>query len=78
LYDPVRTEQTIAGMKVQGYNVVRIFLDILQKGDIVNESGTGLSPKYIANLADFLMRAKPHNTAAQTSVCVVPSASERQ
>ena len=61
LYDPVRTEQAMVGMESQGYNVVRIFLDILQKGDIGNESGPGLSPKYIANLADFMMRAKAHN-----------------
>jgi hypothetical protein len=61
LYDPVRTEQAMVGMESQGYNVVRIFLDILQKGDIGNESGTGLSQKYIANLVDFMMRAKAHN-----------------
>ena len=61
LYDPVRTEQAMAGMESQGYNVVRTFLDILQKGDIGNESGTGLSVKYIANLADFMTRAKAHH-----------------
>jgi hypothetical protein len=61
LYDPVRTEQAMAGMESQGYNVVRTFLDILQKGDIGNESGTGLSVKYIANLADFMTRARAHH-----------------
>ena len=51
LYDPVRTEQAMDEMELQGYNVVRTFLDILQVGDIGNDSGPGLSKQYVANLA---------------------------
>lgn len=61
LYDSVRTEQAMAEMEVQGYNVVRTFLDILQVGDIGNDSGPGLSKQYVANLADFMTRAKTHH-----------------
>jgi hypothetical protein len=61
LYDPVRTEQAMAEMELQGYNVVRTFLDILQVGDIGNDSGPGLSKQYVANLADFMTRAKAHH-----------------
>lgn len=61
LYDAARTEQAMTAMESQGYNVVRTFLDILQKGDIGNESGAGLSKQYLANLADFMSRAKAHH-----------------
>jgi len=60
-YDPARTELAMAAMESQGYNVVRTFLDILQKGDIGNESGTGLAKQYLANLTDFMVRAKAHH-----------------
>jgi len=61
LYDPVRTEQAFAAMETEGYNVVRVFIAILQVGDIGNDSGPGLSKKYVANLADFMTRAKAHH-----------------
>jgi hypothetical protein len=61
LYDPARAEQAMTTMQSQGYNVIRTFLDILDAGDIGNESGSGVSTMYIANLADFLTRAKAHH-----------------
>jgi len=60
LYDPAKIEQALASMETQQYNVVRIFLDVLDVGDIGNDSGNGLSQKYLGNLADFMSRAKAH------------------
>src|SRR5262249_21679174 len=61
LYDPVKTEQALTAMETQQYNVIRTFLDILDVGDIGNDSGSDLSQKYLANLADFMSRAKAHH-----------------
>lgn len=61
LYDPLTAEQALAKMEAYGYNVLRTFLDILQRGDLGSESGPGLSRDYIANLADFLGRAWAHH-----------------
>jgi len=53
LYDPARTEQAMATMQSQGYNVIRTFLDILDAGDIGNESGSGVSTMYMPTLLIF-------------------------
>jgi hypothetical protein len=56
LYDAARTERALAAMQQDGYNTVRVFLNQLC---IVRSNGS-LSSEYLANLADFLQRAKAH------------------
>lgn len=62
-YDPVRTENALATMQASGYNVVRVFLSPFCVPCLGNSQGPGLNPAYIANLADFITRAKNHNVS---------------
>ncbi|HSF81779.1 MAG TPA: cellulase family glycosylhydrolase [Anaerolineales bacterium] len=60
LYDPEQTEQSLQEMEAAGYNVVRVFLTGACRDNCLGNPTGGLSQIYIANLADFLERAKSH------------------
>lgn len=57
-YDSVRIETALSQMQSDGYTVVRVFLEPALDG---NPNGSGLLSSYMANVADFLTRAKNHN-----------------
>lgn len=59
LYDPVRTETALANMQAGGYNLVTVILEGCCQGTLGDPAG-GLSSAYIANVVDFLKRAKSH------------------
>jgi hypothetical protein len=59
LYDGPRAEAAFTTMQSFGYNAVRVFLNGCCQGSIGNPAG-GLSPSYMANVADFLVRAQRH------------------
>jgi hypothetical protein len=63
MYDPVRTETALAAMQASGYNVVTVTLNGCCAGTIGDSAG-GLSKAYIANVADFLSRARSHGIVA--------------
>ena len=60
LYDPERSERSLQEMEAAGYNVVRVFLTGACRDNCLGNPAGGLSPAYVANLADFLQRAKAH------------------
>ena len=60
LYDPDRSERSLQEMGAAGYNLVRVFLSGACRDNCLGNPAGGLSPAYIANLADFLQRAKAH------------------
>jgi Cellulase (glycosyl hydrolase family 5) len=59
LYDGVGLDSALNQMQTSGYNLVRVFLNGCCNNTIGNPAG-GLSSAYLANLADFLKRAKQH------------------
>ena len=59
LYDAARAEAAFTTMQASGYNVVRVFLNGCCQGSI-GDPGGGLSAGYMANVADFLNRARQH------------------
>ena len=59
LYDQTGAENALAAMQANGYNVVRIFLEGCCQNTIGDPAG-GLSSAYIANVVDFLQRARAH------------------
>lgn len=62
LYDAARVETALAAMENSGYNLVRVWLDnVGATVGIGNPSGAGLSSAYMANMADFLKRARNHH-----------------
>jgi hypothetical protein len=62
LYDPVRSETALAQMQASGYNLVIIPTTGCCEGTLGDPNG-GLSQAYVANIVDFLMRAKAHGIA---------------
>jgi hypothetical protein len=59
LYDPARIEAALQTMHGDGYNTVRVILDVVCRHGCLGNFATGvLSPAYLENLTDFLHRAK--------------------
>jgi hypothetical protein len=58
-YDAGRAEAALARMAGHGYNAVRVFLNGCCTNSIGNPAG-GLASAYVANLVDFLRRARSH------------------
>jgi len=58
-YDAARAESALAAMQASGYDVVRVFLEGCCSGTIGDPAG-GLSKTYVANVVDFLKRARSH------------------
>jgi hypothetical protein len=59
LYDAGRSEAALASMAGYGYDAVRVWLNGCCTSSIGNPAG-GLSSAYVANLIDFLRRARSH------------------
>ena len=57
-YDADRAEQALAAMHEAGYNTVRVMLNTCCQENALGNLAGGLSPEYMANLADFLTKAK--------------------
>jgi len=71
-YDAPRADAVLARLQQDGYNVVRVFLNgCCADGTIGNPSG-GLTSAYIANLADFLTRAKARGVFVMITTDGVP------
>ncbi|HVO09446.1 MAG TPA: cellulase family glycosylhydrolase [Vicinamibacteria bacterium] len=62
-YDAARAEAALASMEAYGYNAVRVLLNDCCTTSIGNPAG-GLSSRYVANLVDFLRRARSHGVYA--------------
>ncbi len=61
LYDPAQAEEALQRMQADGYNVVRVFIQGNCKDDCIGNPAGGLSEVYVANVADFLQKAKAHD-----------------
>ncbi len=73
LYDPTAVETALAAMEASGYNLVRILLDAEgATAGIGNPSGPGVSTAYIANVADFVKRAKNHHLYVNPNIDDLP------
>ena len=60
-YESARAETVLSRMAADGYNVVRVFLSTICVDACLGDPATGrLRTAYIANVVDFLRRAKSH------------------
>ena len=60
-YEATRAEAALARMAASGYNVVRVFLNTTCAQGCSTNTRTGeISSAYVANLVDFLRRARSH------------------
>ncbi len=58
LYEPERAATALQAMHAAGYNVVRIFVDCCREGNNAGDPKGGISHTYLANVIDFLNKAK--------------------
>jgi len=58
LYDPLQVDQALRKMRSDGYSVVRVFLNECCLVGSVGDPTGGISSSYVANIVDFLRRAK--------------------
>lgn len=77
-YNPGAAESALVAMQAEGYNVVRIFLDVrCTVGCLTNTlSFDHLSRLYLANVADFMQRAKAHGIFTLVSLEALPYGSQ--
>ena len=71
-YSSTNVETALAAMQASGYNTIRVWLNGCCQNGIGNPNG-GLLPAYLANVTDFLRRAKSHGIFAIFSTDWVPS-----
>jgi hypothetical protein len=82
LYDGARAEAMLAQMQHDGYNVVRVFIDMGDDRDTANgephglgrgaaDQSTGYAP-YYDNVADFVLRAARHRVYVLPSIDAFP------
>jgi hypothetical protein len=72
LYSASGIETVLTSMQANGYNMIRVWLNGCCQNSIGNSAG-GLSAAYLANVADFLKRAKSHDMFVIFSTDWVPS-----
>lgn len=72
LYDASGAEAVVAQMSLEGYNVVRVFLNPGTNGGLADPQG-GLSSLYLDNLIDFIRRAGTHSMKVILTQDEVPS-----
>jgi hypothetical protein len=77
-YNHGAAENALVAMQAEGYNVVRIFLDVrCTVGCLTNTlSFDHLSRLYLANVADFMQRAKAHGIFTLVSLEALPYGSK--
>jgi hypothetical protein len=57
-YDGARAGEALNRMRGDGYNTVRVFLNGLCRAACIGDAVRGISAPYVANVVDFLRRAK--------------------
>jgi len=73
LYSANGVEGTLTSMQISGYNTVRVWLNGCCQNNTLGNPAGGLSTAYLANVADFLQRAKNHNIFVIFSTDWVPA-----
>jgi hypothetical protein len=75
-YDAADMDAQLGAMAALGYNVVRVFLDHRQ-GGLADQTGNGLNPAYLDNIADFLAKGRAHGVYVILCQDWLPDASPR-
>jgi hypothetical protein len=72
LYNQSLAENALSAMQAAGYNTVRVFLEGCCQNTIGDPAG-GFSSAYLANLVDFLQRARAHGTYVMITTQWLPA-----
>ncbi len=73
-YDAAATESALQAMRAEGYNAVRIFLDVTCRAGCLADPAApnGLSRLYLGNVTDFLRRAKANGVYVLIALDALP------
>jgi hypothetical protein len=71
-YDATAAEAMLVQMSHDGFNVVRVFLNGCCEVNTLGNPAGGLSTAYLANLANFLTRAKSHGVLVLLTTDGIP------
>jgi hypothetical protein len=73
-YDATAASNALAGMHAEGYNVVRVFLDVTCRLGCLSDpfAADGLSRAYLTNVSDFIQRAKANGIFVLLSLEALP------
>jgi F5/8 type C domain len=76
-YDATAAAAALQAMSAEGYNTVRVFLDVTCRVGCLNDpsANDGLSRAYLLNVADFIQRAKANGIFVLLSLEALPYAS---
>lgn len=74
LYDATAAGAALQAMSAEGYNTVRVFLDVTCRVGCLSDSAQtdGLSRPYLLNVADFIQRAKANGIYVLLSLEALP------
>lgn len=72
LYDPNGVDAAMTLMQTNGYNLLKLWLDGWCPNNTIGNPAGGLSSAYLANLVDFLQRAKNHGIYVILTIDWVP------
>src|SRR5206468_4242259 len=75
LYDAAKAEASLARMQADGYNLVRVWVNGCCVGTVADPAG-GLSAAYLANVIDFMTRAKAHGVFVMFTIDDPPKTPE--
>jgi hypothetical protein len=72
-YRPQRIEAALSDIAANGFNTVRVFIDHMPgAGSVATNQAKELSPAYMANVCDFLARARRHRLYVIFAMCYLP------
>jgi len=72
-YDAARADAMLADLERRAFNVVRVFIDhATGEGVVASPEAAELSPEFLANLVDFLRRARAHRIHVVPSLIHLP------
>jgi hypothetical protein len=72
-YRPERAEPALSDIAANGFNIVRVFIDPMPgAGSVATKEAKELSPAYMANVCDFLARARRHRLYVIFAMCYLP------
>ncbi|MFN2224442.1 MAG: cellulase family glycosylhydrolase, partial [Candidatus Promineifilaceae bacterium] len=73
LYEPERAAAALQAMGAAGYNVVRVFVDCCRAGNNAGDPRGGVSQAYLANVIDFLDKAKTNGITVLLVLDLTPA-----
>jgi hypothetical protein len=70
-YDSAAADAALSKMHADGYNIVRVFINVENLGD--GQAAGTMNPRYLVNLTDFVRRAEHHHVKVLITTQWIPA-----